>query len=262
LEELIEEGKLRYLKRNEIVRGVEMYGPEFFFIPNKYSTILREKEESIIVKCPPGVLEIPRRYLVECLRSPRHYSKIEIESAGYYILCIDDEQLEDDLRKYIKWGETMKIPALNFGKRWYQHVWMQVNSKKPFGHIFLPDKIDPTRRAVFAHYSKRPLSASKNFYIIRTDNQLIAAWFNSSFFFALFNVFSRRISEKWTRLLEDDYLSIPVPSLKMDVDFESEGVDHTIFEYLGLEDETKEKILNFVVTIRNNISFSNILKET
>jgi hypothetical protein len=48
-------------------------------------------------------------------------------------------------------------------------------------------------------------------------------------------VFGRKISETWTRLLEDDYLAIPIPSKTMNVDLRNmSNVDEIIGEYLGL----------------------------
>jgi hypothetical protein len=56
------------------------------------------------------------------------------------------------------------------------------------------------------------LCASKDFYIVRTKNPLIATWYNSNLMRLFLKVFSRRISEKWTRFLEEDYLAIPIPT--------------------------------------------------
>ena len=65
------------------------------------------------------------------------------------------------------------------------------------------------RHRVLANYSEKPLCASKDFYIVRTNNPLIHLVQlkpNEN----IPEVFSRRISEKWTRFLEEDYLTIPI----------------------------------------------------
>ena len=112
-----------------------------------------------------------------------------------------------------------------------------MQTKAPYGHIFIHDKIDLTRHRILANYSEKPLCASKNFYIIREDNPLIAAWFNSSIMRYILRIFSKRISDNWTRLLEEDYLEIPVPSKSLKVDLSNvENVDKVINEYLGIRD--------------------------
>ncbi|MFP3234702.1 MAG: N-6 DNA methylase, partial [Sulfolobaceae archaeon] len=61
IERALEKGLLRYLRKGEIIRGVEMYGPEFFFIPNKYWSVLREEEDSVLIKNQAQILSIPKR---------------------------------------------------------------------------------------------------------------------------------------------------------------------------------------------------------
>ena len=129
----------------------------------------------------------------------------------------------------------MNIPALRLGDKWYQHVWRQLQVKRPYGYIFIHDKVDLERNRIIANYSDRPLCASKNFYIVKTNNPLIAAWYNSSIFKEVITAFGRRISETWTRLLEDDYLAIPVPSKTMNIDLRNiDHMDNIMNEYIGL----------------------------
>jgi len=234
IERGLEEGLLRYLRRDEIVRGVEMYGPEFFFIPNRTWSIAGEDEDYVVIR-GPGTLRIPRRYLVKCLRRPEHYSeRAVIRDPGFYVLAIGDEP-QGDLRKYVEWGEREGVPALRLGDRWYQHIWRQLQTKRPYGYIFIHDKVDLTRDRVLANYSESPLCASKNFYVIRTDNPLIAAWLNSSIMREVLEVFSKRISSRWTRLLEDDYLAIPVPSRRVSVNLDDlEAAERAVRGYLGI----------------------------
>jgi hypothetical protein len=47
---------------------------------------------------------------------------------------------------------------------------------------------------------------------------LIAAWFNSAVVENFLKIFSKKISDSWTRLLEEDYLQIPVPSENVDIE--------------------------------------------
>ena len=210
--------------RRSIIRGVEMYGPEFFFVPNKHWRILKENEKSIEIKNSKTKtrLTLSKEVLVRTLRKPSLYSHTIEAKVNSYMLSIppiETNNLSQDLQHYIKWGIDSKTakPALNaYGKHWYSHVHKQMTTKKPFGQVFLPDKIDPTfkRRGVFANYTKEKLSASKNFYITRDKNETISkilvAWFNSTVFLSTLKLLGRKISERWTRFLENDYLELPV----------------------------------------------------
>ena len=216
LEEGLKQGILRFLKKDEIIRGIEMYGPEFFFIPNKHWKIIKDDESALTVSNGKDAIEIPKKYLIKCLRKPEYYSKrIYIDDPKFYVLSIEDTS-QGDLERYIAWGLEQNVPALSFGEEWHKHIWKQIKTKKPYGHIFLSDKIDLEKHRILANYSNTPLCASKNFYIIKTNNPLIAMWFNSAVVKDLLKIFSKKISDSWTRLLEEDYLQIPVPSEDID----------------------------------------------
>jgi hypothetical protein len=212
-----------------IVRGIEMYGPDFFFIPNRYWRLTGEDEEKIIIGKYDSKekIEIHRDFLVPALRRPELYAKTIVPDVEHYFLSIPPkprEELPSEIVKYIEWGEKSSSakPAIRaFGKYWYSHVHKQIKVKKPFGRVFIPDKIDPSfrRRSVFACYSDDYFTASKNFYIATFENKLkdktISAWFNSTPFIAYFIVASRKISERWTRFLEEDYLRMPVINVNL-----------------------------------------------
>ena len=206
-----------------IVRGIEMYGPDFFLIPNKYWKIADEDAERIIIENHTGMkLLVDREFIIPALRKPELYVDSIIPKVEHYFLSIPPKvelELPHDIVKYVKWGElhsTAKPAIRTFGRYWYSHVNKQINVKKPFGRVFLPDKIDPSfsKRGVFACYSDEPLTASKNFYIVtfndKRKDKALALWFNSSLFIAYFIIASRKISERWTRFLEEDYLRMPV----------------------------------------------------
>ena len=216
LEEGINQGVLRYLKRDEIMVGIQMYGPEFFFIPNKYWKITKESEAVITINNGKDTIEIPKKYLIKCLRKPEYYmEKTYIDDPEFYILSIDDPP-QGDLERYIAWGLGQNIPALSLGSEWYKHIWKQIQTKKPYGHIFLHNKIDLKRHRILANYSSKPLCASKNFFIIKTNNSLIAMWYNSEVMRDFLKIFGRKISDSWIELLVEDYLQIPVPADNVD----------------------------------------------
>ena len=231
----LERGTLGYwsdvLGRSSIVRGVEMYGPEFFFIPNKYWRVVEEEDGFVVIRGGSGdggreELSIGKEFLVRTLRKPSLYGRRIEADVDSYMLSVPPvglDELPGDLREYIRWGVgsgTAK-PAVNaYGKYWYSHVRRQMTTKKPFGQVFMPDKVDLLfrNRGVFANYTEREVAASKNFYIVRGVGGKIAkflvAWFNSTIFISMLALLGRRISETWTRFLENDYLELPVVNVR------------------------------------------------
>ncbi len=217
LEEGLRRGEMRLLRKGEVVRGVEMYGPEFFFLPNRTWRVVKKGEEGLVITDGDRELLVPAEMAVPCLRRPSLYvNSPVIENPEHYALSIppvEIDELPGDVRAYVNWGvhSGAATPAVRaFGPRWYSHVRRQLESKSPFGHVFLPDKVAPSWRHL-ALYSPRPLCATKDFYVIRTDDPRLAQWFNSEEFRRFYMVASRAISGSWTRMLEEDYLSIPVP---------------------------------------------------
>lgn len=211
------------LGSRSIVRGVEMYGPEFFFIPNKYWDMINENSSYVKIFNPENgkKITIDKKFLVRTFRRPSMYDKIIQSPVDTYMLSlsVDKENLPKDLQYYVEWGidSGAASPAINsYGKLWYKHVYKQMITKEPFGHLVLPDKVDLKfkKRGVFANYSDEKIAASKNFYIIRNikkeDSQIFSLWFNSTLFYCLLILLGRKISNSWTRLLKNDYLEIPL----------------------------------------------------
>lgn len=243
VEDLLRRGALAPLEKayggERIMRGVEMYGPDFFLIPNRFWRVLEHGEDSVTIGRVGSdeQLSIQRDYLVEALRKPSLYvDRILIEGSGHYLVSIPPEgpeKLPQDVRRYIEWGSRSgtAAPAMRFfGSRWYSHVYRQIASKKPFGRLFLPDKVDARlrRRGVFALSSTKPISATKNFYILAVEDlcaPLLTLWFNSSAFLALLIYGGRRIGITWTRYLEEDYLELPTPSPRICEDHYREAED-------------------------------------
>ena len=75
----------------------------------------------------------------------------------------------------------------------------------------------------------------------KNKNPLIAAWYNSNLMRLFLKVFSRRISEKWTRFLEEDYLAIPIPTETTEKT-DLKNIDKTIENYLCKD----EKCINIL----------------
>ncbi|MEM4970331.1 MAG: hypothetical protein QXE01_03665 [Sulfolobales archaeon] len=208
-----------------IVRGVEMYGPDFFLLPNRYWVIGKGYRDRVVIRnvYTGEELEIYKEYLLPSLRRPGLYVNKIVVEPDHYLVSIpprDPGSLPKDILRYIEWGvkAATATPAIrSFGRYWYAHIYRQVQSKKPFGHLFLPDKVDAAfrDRGVFAFTSLEKTTATKNFYIMVDSVQhapILALWFNSSLFLLLLIYGSRKISETWTRFLENDYLNMPIPN--------------------------------------------------
>lgn len=216
------------LGSDRIIRGVEMYGPEFFFIPNKYWSVLQETDHHVTIQNPltKSVCSIEQEFLVPALRRPALYdNKMQVDVTTYLLSLPPRAPAEfsEDVRDYLHWGQVSgtAAPAIaNYGDYWYAHVHSQIVAKKPFGHLFIPDKVDLhfKTRGVFANFSPFPVAASKNFYIVKhhdlTTVKVLLGWFNSTLFLLIILMLGRRISQTWTRLLENDYLEIPVISAR------------------------------------------------
>jgi type I restriction-modification system DNA methylase subunit len=215
--------------QQSIVRGVEMYGPDFFFIPNRYWCITEEDGPAVTIKNfeDESRLTLPKDYLILALRKPSLYLDTIRPSVKHYLLSIPPWPVKEfpaDLASYIDWGKRKSTgqPAIRlYGDLWYSHVNKQLRVKKPFGRVFLPDKVDPTfrNRGLFASYSQRPLVASKNFHIMSLNDdrkeKALVAWFNSTLFISYFILAGRRITKRWSRFLEDDYLRMPVVNVNL-----------------------------------------------
>ena len=230
-EQGLKNGTLGYwndiLGKGSIIRGVEMYGPEFFFIPNRYWKLVEERDSFVRIQSKNKELVLDKEFLVKTLRKPSLYSHKIVAAVDTFMLSIppvEINKLPDDLQEYIKWGVNSGTakPAINaYGKYWFSHVYKQMTTKKPFGQVFIPDKVDLLfkNRSVFANYTKEKVAASKNFYIVRNKNEiltkLLVGWFNSAIFISVLVLLGRKISDTWTRLLEYDYLELPLINLNM-----------------------------------------------
>ena len=61
-------------------------------------------------------------------------------------------------------------------------------------------------------------------------------------------VFSRRISEKWTRFLEEDYLAIPIPTETTEKT-DLKNIDKTIENYLCKDEKCRNILRDLTKTL-------------
>ncbi len=216
-------GALRRGPPCRALRGVEMYGPDFFLIPNRHWSLRGLGEEgALIVGEACGEILIPRELLIPAFRKPESHRWTAVAFPSHLLLALPEDLSEstEDVRRYVRWGEESGAagPAIRaFGPAWWAHVSRQVRTKRPFARLFLLDKLDPNRRGSLALFCPEQVSATKNFYLIDCGDPVweaaLAAWYNSTPFLAYLLVAGREIGPSWLRFLLDDYRSIPTPNI-------------------------------------------------
>ncbi|MFX0199030.1 MAG: hypothetical protein ACFFCW_23150, partial [Candidatus Hodarchaeota archaeon] len=199
-----------------IIRGFEMYGPEFFFIPNQYWEIVERTKDSIIVKHKETnkSFEFSTNWLIRSLRKPGLYRSRITPIIDHFALRISKKQDPTLLEPYISVNpNTWEVAAQRFGPDWITHIHTQLESKNPYGHLFIVDKFGITTTGVIAHFTDECLTASKNFYVIDCpidEAKLLAAWLNSTIFILLFLASRREIGGAYGRLQIIDYQNEPL----------------------------------------------------
>jgi tRNA1(Val) A37 N6-methylase TrmN6 len=201
----------------DIVRGVEMYGPDFFFIPNQFWKIIDEEKNIVIIQSEKAVIEIPKEFLVRSLRKPSKYTQYITPKVSDFSLSIPNPSISSQkwLKEYLDLTEHFASTAKQkFGSQWISHIYNQIQTKRPWAHLFFIDKFSISSTSVLGHYFENKTSCSKNFYLIRNYDRnqakLLAAWCNSTFFLLLFLCTRREIGGSYGRLQIIDYMREPL----------------------------------------------------
>jgi tRNA1(Val) A37 N6-methylase TrmN6 len=203
-----------------IRRGTESFGPEFFYLPNKYWKI--EKKTKKFVKIFNSdynlTLEIPNQFLIPgIIRTKLNTKKITLERHDFFMsippLVLD--KLPISIQKYIEWGSTLDlaIKKHSFSQKnpWYSFLFNQLQRKSFFGNLLLIRKLRLNTMSVIAHFNPKNLPASKAYYIIQCPKpfeKIIAAWLNSTYFLKHMLNSRRRISNNWGELMISDILEL------------------------------------------------------
>lgn len=201
----------------DITRGVEMYGPNFFFIPNQNWRIISEEKEKIILRSKDRTLTIPKEFLVRSLRKAGKYNRCISPGVSDFALSIPDscKEFPKWLEDYISTSKHFASPAKRkFGSEWISHIHNQIKTKKPWGQMFFIDKFGISTTSVMGHFFESKLICSKNFYVLRNSSpdqaKLLAAWLNSTFFIILYLLSRREIGGSYGRLQIIDYMKEPL----------------------------------------------------
>lgn len=201
---IIQSGEELNLK---ILRGIEMYGPDFFCIPNSNWKIISYNEEIVTIQHMIGKEEllIPTIFFQKSLRKSGLYNNRVSPSINEYILSIPQtEKLDNNIIKYSLINkDNSQVAKKKFGPNWIHHTSDQIRVKQPFGNLFFVDKLSLESSGVMCHFLEKTCSATKNFYIVKGDVdelKLQAAWLNSSIFLILYVVNRREIGSKLGRM--------------------------------------------------------------
>ncbi len=199
-----------------LVRGVEMYGPNFFFIPNKYCEILEEKEDYLKIKMNDNKLKkevlLPKMFLSKIMRRAGNYPGLISPTVKDYALVVPPEYsaFSEGISEYVSALEQeTRLAKKRFGEKWISHIHKQLLRKNPYGHVFVADKLPLLSVSRIAFYLDEPLACTKNFFVFNnvkdTNAKLLAAWMNSSLFLLLFLNVRREIGGSYGRLAISDY---------------------------------------------------------
>ncbi len=193
-----------------IKRGVEMYGPDFFFLPNKVWGITRETPQELIVSSEHESLVIPKNYLQKILRKPALYAGQIVPHCNEYAIKLP-RNVPEWFRTYLSVTSGYATSAQKrFGKHWYTHIQDQLRVKSPFSHLFLIDKFGISTSTVMCHYSPIKLACTKNFYFFKDldleESQLLAAWMSTPIYLFLFLVNRREIGGSYGRMQISDLM--------------------------------------------------------
>ena len=203
-----------------IRRGTESFGPEFFYLPNKYWKITQQTKNSFkIFNSDEKIeLDIPNKFMVSGIIRTKPYSKKIIPNSVDFFMSIPPfpiEKLPISIQQYIKWGSTKNLAIMKHlftkTKPWYSFLHTQLQRKTLYGNLLLIRKLRLDTMGIIAHYNPERLPASKAFYIIQCPKnyeKILTAWMNSTPFFEYMSKFRRRIADNWGELMVSDILEI------------------------------------------------------
>ncbi|MCE7735789.1 MAG: N-6 DNA methylase [Candidatus Heimdallarchaeota archaeon] len=194
------------LKLN-ISRGIEMYGPNFFCLPNSEWALISTDEKIVTIKQSKDKKEIsiPIEFLQKSLRKSGLYKNRISPSINEYILSVPkSDTLDDNIILYSQINKhNSQVAQKKFGIHWIHHTSDQIRVKQPFGNLFFIDKLSLESSGVMCHFLEETYSATKNFYVMKgsiDELKLQAAWINSSCFLILYIVNRREIGSKLGRM--------------------------------------------------------------
>lgn len=217
-----------------VKRGIELYGADFFFFPNKLFGIDDTGEEMLI--SGEQTYSIKKSFFVKIVRQPKLYHKDISPNINEYALVIPEGTIISDYSSLMRYAEDNSSSAIFAKKRfemdWLNHTYKQITSKNPCGNLFVIDKLDVNSVSTLVHYLDEPYLCTKNFYVIQLDSlrsKLFAAWMSSSFYLTLYLTSRREINGSYGRLQIIDYKNEAMfPSFLTKIDLTDVAVERIL----------------------------------
>lgn len=226
-----------------------MYGYFFaapFRVGDVFFYINGEIFITIFEKLTKRRLKIPKQYLKASLDVPDNQSRISAKMKNYILSISESEpevKIPQDVREYIEWGQTFKksddskiasdlykiLKYTKSGRRWYTYGGHILGEKVTIGgHLALVEKFRTKLRECITFYSNDVLTGSNSYFFgipqstqgLSGQNaksfdepleaeQILAAWFSSTLFLALYLYYRREISGDYGRIKIGDMASFP-----------------------------------------------------
>jgi hypothetical protein len=228
--------------------GYHLDAAHFFRLPNENWDIEKDGEIFITIseKLTKRKLNIPKQYLKASLDVPDNQRRISAKMKNYIVSVSESEpevKIPEDVQEYIEWGQTFKksddskiasdlckiLKYTESGRRWYTYGSYILGEKDPIGaHLALVEKFRTKMRECITFYSNDVLTGSNSYFFgipqstqgLSRENakslnrpleaeQILAAWFSSTIFLALYLYYRREISGDYGRIKIGDMASFP-----------------------------------------------------
>jgi hypothetical protein len=179
--------------RYDVDRGLRAGISDFFYLPNKYWSIIENTKESVSIQNNNTKIRfsIPHHHLRPVLRKSALYRKISPKISEYIALFPVNSALERDVTKYIRWGSSQFKKSEGFESLAFKHV---LKGRK-IARVGISHELSLISSTIVAYYSPTPIIMTDNFIFIRTLNEendkIIAAYLNSSIFLLTYLILRR-----------------------------------------------------------------------
>ncbi len=182
--------------RYDVDRGLRAGVSNFFYLPNKYWTVIGKKDDQVVINDEKNKtkLNLGERYLKPVLRKPSLYQRIIPEISEYIISLPENSSHDNSITQYIRWGKKKFNKKDGFETLTNNHV----RKGRKIARVGIAHELSLITSRIVAFYSPVPLIMTDNFIFIRTfrqdDDKIIAAYLNSSIFLLTYLILRREKS--------------------------------------------------------------------
>ncbi|MHA2246664.1 MAG: HsdM family class I SAM-dependent methyltransferase [Candidatus Hodarchaeales archaeon] len=179
--------------RYDVDRGLRAGISDFFYLPNKYWSIIKESNDWIKIQNieDSSILKLSQQYLSLVFRKSSLYKRVTPEISEYIVVISNNTTLEVGIKDYIQWGVNKFQKKRGFETLTYKHV----SKGRKIARLGITHELSLISSKIIAYYSPNPVIFTDNFIFIRTfdeeNDKIIAAYLNSSVFFLTYFVLRR-----------------------------------------------------------------------